>query len=126
MKLDFNELNFELRCKEIATKETYKATNIDFYKKEISGYSLKTEKKKTFSFDEVRISAFTRIYDSEENKIFENDLVLVKLKDSRVKSIIGSVVNSRGNWIISDRRTKTKISITDPKIININLFKVSK
>lgn len=126
MELNFNELNFELRCKEIATKEIYKATNIDFYKKQISGYSLKTEKKKTFSFDEVRISAFTRIYDSEENKIFENDLVLVKLKDSQVKSIIGSVINSKGNWIISDRRTKMKINITDPKIININLFKVSK
>lgn len=123
MELNFNELNFEIRFKNIKTKETYRAITIDFNKKLILGYSLKTNKKKSFSFNEIRISAFTRMYDSKKNKIFENDLVIVSLKDLPIKSIIGSVVNSKGNWIIFDRKTKINLNITDSKITNIRLFK---
>lgn len=122
--MNLNELNFELRFKNLKTKEIYRALSVNFKKKKISGESLSRKKRKgNFSFKEVRISAFTRVYDITKNKVFENDLVVVTLpKETR----IGSVINSKGSWFIFDRKTNTLLSLTDPKILSIKLFKKNK
>lgn len=122
--MNLNELNFELRFKNLKTKEIYRALSVNFKKKKISGESLSRKKRKgNFSFKEVRISAFTRVYDTTKNKVFENDLVVVTLPG---ETRIGSVINSKGNWFIFDRKTNTLLSLTDPKILCIKLFKKNK
>lgn len=120
--MNFNSINFETKFKDLKNNQLYRATSINLEKEIVSGYLINEIDKaeKIFSFNEIKLMSFSRAYDSYKQKIFENNLVFVRLRNN--KTFIGVVINDGGFWKIHDYKNKKQIPLKNRKIAFIKLF----